>query len=681
MSKEVRMRGGKLAVLLGILIGFLVYGVVQAAPQNLILILDASNSMNKAFGAQTRIEVAKGALSELLQTLPDGINIGAFAYGHRVAKTDREASCKDIQEAFPLQQLNPDLRGKMITVLSGIEAQGLTPLAAALTRAGKALTDAQGKKMILLLTDGEETCGGDPMAVAEKLGAMDPPIELDIVGIAVDPQVRDTLTAMAQATGGQYRDVDQAKDLFSALVAAITPVQEQKSPEIPAEYACFGITNVIKGTDGNDTLYGTPGNDLIYGLGGDDLIIGFGGNDVLIGGDGNDVIEGLEGNDLLEGGCGNDTLFGGAGNDLLVGGAGNDSLEGEAGNDCLDGGTGNDKLLGGSGQNLLYGGGGNDTLIQGEITQTPCIPSYPPVTCFPCAVQHPCSNCQSSGVTAVKTVDEGASIQLHGTVTDDDCGVTSVHWEATAGSFDDPCSLNPVYTAPFVNCCQGEDVKVTLIATDKCGATSSDSFILHVRNVNHPPVVDAGPDITVNENGTVQLTCSATDPDGDALSYYWTVENGRGVLSDPCVLHPIYTAPEVSSCDGEDVVLTLTVTDSCGASSSDTLVVHVCNVNSAPVVQLGPAFSMQEGTSKRLAAVASDPECGALTYYWVASAGSFDDPFAPNPVYTAPLTSSCNGEDVYITLTVTDPCGASACDSVCVHVQNVNTPPQVKADP
>lgn len=669
------MRGRRVAVLLGLLIGLLVYGIVQAAPQNLVVILDASNSMNKTFGTQTGIEAAKGALSDLLGTLPAGMNVGLIVYGHRVPKQEEQASCRDIEELFPLAPFTAQVRNRMIAALGKVKAQGLTPLAAALTKAGEDLSQAQGKRTILLLTDGKETCGGDSLAAAKKLGAMDPPVELDIVGLAVDPQSRVALTAMAQATGGKYRDVDKAQDIFSALTAAIAPQKAPSTPKIPPQYACFGITNVIYGTEGNDILYGTPGNDLIYGLGGDDLIIGLGGNDVLIGGDGNDVIEGLEGNDLLDGGRGNDTLFGGDGNDLIVGGLGNDSLEGEAGNDCLDGGPGNDKLLGGAGRDLLYGGGGNDVLLQGKVASQPCIPTCPPAPC----VTPPPPPCP--GPSPAKTVDEGTSIRLHGTVSDDDCGVVKVLWQATAGSFDDPTALDPIYTAPLVKSCQGKDVKVTLTATDKCGARASDSFILHVNNVNHPPTVDAGPDVAVDEGGTIQLTCSASDPDGDALSYHWRIVKGQGVLSDPCALHPTYTAPEISSCNGEDVVLALTVTDACGASATDTLTVHIRNVNAPPVVQLGPAFSMPEGTSKRLAAVASDPECAPLTYYWMASAGSFDDPFAKTPVYTAPLTSSCAGEDVSITLTVTDPCGASACDSVRVHVQNVNTPPKVKADP
>lgn len=673
MNKEARMRGRKtIALVLGLVVGLFAYGIVQAAPQNIVLIVDASNSMNKVLGGQTLIAAAKGAVSELLDTLPAGTDVGIIVYGHRVPKTDQK-SCQDIQEMFPLTPLSAAVRDQMVAAIEKITAHGMTPLATALTQAEGMFNNAAGKRVILLLTDGVETCNGDPAAAAARLKTLNPPIELDIVGIAVTPEARSALTKMVQSTGGQYRDVGAAKDLFSTLAAVVAAKPTPAKPRVPPEFACLGITNVIYGTDGNDTLYGTAGNDLIYGRGGNDLIIGLGGNDVLIGGPGNDILEGLGGNDLLIGGPGNDTLFGGDGNDMLIGGLGNDSLEGEAGNDCLNGGPGDDKLLGGPGQNKLYGAGGNDVMLEGKIVNAPCW--LPP---------QPCSACGSAPMSPqsciAKVVNEGATIRLHGTVSDD-CGATQVHWQATAGTLDDPNQLDPLYTAPLVSNCRGEDVKVTLTAVDKCGATSSDSFFLHVRNVNHSPVVNAGPDVTVDEGGTIQLTCSASDPDGDALSYRWTIAGKRGVLNNPCILHPVYTAPLTDACAGEDVVLMLTVTDACGASASDSLVIHVRNVNAPPIVQLGPTFSMPEGTSKRLTAVATDPECQPLTYYWTASAGKFDDPFSAHPVYTAPLTDTCTGEDASITLTVTDPCGASACDSVCVHVQNVNTPPRVKADP
>jgi len=72
-----------------------------------------------------------------------------------------------------------------------------------------------------------------------------------------------------------------------------------------------------------------------------------------------------------------------------------------------------------------------------------------------------------------------------------------------------------------------------------------------------------------------------------------------------------------------------------------------------------------------------------LSYYWTTSCGqgSFDNPYALHLIYTASPTDRCEGENVVLTLTVTDPCGASACDSLSIHIENVNTPPVVKADP
>ncbi len=66
---------------------------------------------------------------------------------------------------------------------------------------------------------------------------------------------------------------------------------------------------------------------------------------------------------IIFGSNGNDTLHGGSGNDILSGGEGNDTLLGGLGDDCLFGGAGDDYLDGGAGANELYGGSGNDVLV------------------------------------------------------------------------------------------------------------------------------------------------------------------------------------------------------------------------------------------------------------------------------------------------------------------------------
>jgi len=676
---------GKIWLLTALLvIGTILVSVAAVgATQSIVFILDASNSMNKPLDNGSRLDAAKAALIDLWQTLPSDTNVGLYLFGHRVGKADRQASCQDIEDLFPIRAFDDATRADMIAAVKDVQAKGLTPLADVLVQASKDLSSAPGDHTIILVSDGEETCGGDPLVVAQMLATMDPPIVLHIIGLDVDPAVRESLTGMAESTGGSYYHVSQAQDLISALTAATKVEQKPAKSEIPPEYAGLGITNVIYGTEGNDTLYGTPGNDLIFGLGGNDFIIGLDGNDILIGGDGNDIIEGMNGCDIISGGAGDDVLFGGNDDDRLCGDAGNDSLEGEAGNDLLSGGPGCDKLLGGEGLNLLYTDGADATIWQGKVMQGDGGPCLPPAPCTACPKPAPpVSPAPPAGCApAAKSVDEGSTIQLHGTATDSDCGVVSVLWSAPLGSFDDPTSLNPVYTAPMVDCCDGADVCVTLVATDNCGAKASDSFVLHINNVNHSPMISAGDDISIDEGGTIQLCATASDPDGDALKYHWSIPCGKGELNDPTLLSPVFTAPLTSACEGEDIVLKLTVIDSCGASAEDNVTVHVRNLNAPPIVKLGPGFSMKEGTSSTLHAVATDPECGPLTYYWTATAGTFDNACSATPCFVAPQVSACEGEDVTVSLTVTDTCGASATDSYVIHVDNVNKPPVVKADP
>jgi len=137
--------------------------------------------------------------------------------------------------------------------------------------------------------------------------------------------------------------------------------------------------------------------------------------------------------------------------------------------------------------------------------------------------------------------------------------------------------------------CGGEDALITLTAVDSCSMRGADQILLHINNVNHLPVADAGKDLVVNECASIQLTCAASDADCDMLTCYWTATCGRGSFSDPSALHPVYTAPSTDRCEGEDIVLTLTVRDACGASASDSMIVHVSNVtNSPPTVKADP---------------------------------------------------------------------------------------------
>ena len=116
-------------------------------------------------------------------------------------------------------------------------------------------------------------------------------------------------------------------------------------------------------TDGSEILLGTDDNDTIDGLGGRDFIVGGAGEDSIDGGAGRDYIRGGSGNDNLSGGDDRDVIRGDTGNDTIDGGAGNDLLTGDGGADSIDGGAGNDTIAGGSGNDTLTGGAGEDTFL------------------------------------------------------------------------------------------------------------------------------------------------------------------------------------------------------------------------------------------------------------------------------------------------------------------------------
>ena len=143
---------------------------VSAAPENIVFILDASNSMNKPLGEDSRLDVAKDALVELLGVVSTFERAGLYAYGHRVDKDDEAASCLDIEALYPLLPADAADNGDVINTILSLQALGKTPISDALLEVSNVLLEYGSESVIVLITDGEETCGGDPDVVATMLG-------------------------------------------------------------------------------------------------------------------------------------------------------------------------------------------------------------------------------------------------------------------------------------------------------------------------------------------------------------------------------------------------------------------------------------------------------------------------------------------------------------------------------
>ncbi len=199
--------------------------------------------------------------------------------------------------------------------------------------------------------------------------------------------------------------------------------------------------------------------------------------------------------------------------------------------------------------------------------------------------------------------------------------------------------------------------------------------------VNHPPVVKAGPDQTVEENGTVVLHGIANDSDpGDIISYSWRQMAGHAVkLSSSNSKNPSFIAPKVSV--DTQLRFALTARDDRGATSITpaNVTITVEHINRALVANAGTDQTVNAGYVVILDGSKSrDQDNDPLTYTWKETEGT---PVVLNgantsiATFTAPKGISSD-TDMTFELTVTDSKNATNTSTVKVTAKYVPPPNQ-----
>lgn len=187
-----------------------------AAPtQPIVLVLDASGSMWGKVGPEAKIVSAKKVLGDLVDQMPAAAELGLVAYGHR-----REGDCEDVEVLLSPGPLD---RARAKALVAGIQPKGKTPITRSVEAAFATLGKTSGPATVVLLSDGLETCGGDPCAAVKLARSQRSQLVFHVVGFDVAKEDVSSLECAAQAGGGLYLAAQNAAELKAALESTTAP--------------------------------------------------------------------------------------------------------------------------------------------------------------------------------------------------------------------------------------------------------------------------------------------------------------------------------------------------------------------------------------------------------------------------------------------------------------------------
>ena len=227
---------------------------------------------------------------------------------------------------------------------------------------------------------------------------------------------------------------------------------------------------------------------------------------------------------------------------------------------------------------------------------------------------------------------------------------------------------------------RAEAAYIRIMVTDSKGFYDDQRFIVHA-DANRPPVITSVPVTSTAEGQVYQYAVVASDPDGDDVHFSLDVVP-EGMTIEPTTQTINWTPTRASKQDWDRVV-SVSVSDQSGLSTSQTFTITVRAQNDPPVLTPVPALTIQEGDSLKYLLTAEDPDDGALTYsienapigmHLNESSGWLS--WRPQGCWMQEGPSDIGDHDV--TVTVRDPDGLSGTGTLRIAVRPAETVIRIK---
>jgi Ca-activated chloride channel family protein len=192
-------------------------------------IIDASGSMReKVEGNQSRMDVAKEVLKELVEGLDDDpmLEIALRVYGFQLPG---KSSCED---SGLMQGFGPvgKVRSSILQIVESLSPKGMTPIGYSLKEAAKDFPKGKdSRNVIVLVTDGEESCMANPCAISQQLQKDGIILKPYVVGFALSAAAEEKVRCI-----GNYFSAKDKASLSDALKSIMVEVVAAPSLEVEA---------------------------------------------------------------------------------------------------------------------------------------------------------------------------------------------------------------------------------------------------------------------------------------------------------------------------------------------------------------------------------------------------------------------------------------------------------------
>jgi Ca-activated chloride channel homolog len=200
--------------------------------EDAMIVFDASGSMagntvQGLFSDITRIDEVRKALAQVLPEVTKYRKVGLITYG-----PGPYLHCNVKLDFAPI----PNATEPIMTAVNALNPAGKTPLVEAVKEAAQVLDYQRNQGVVVLVTDGEETCGGAPCALG-KLLKLTGRLTVHVIGYQLKAfrwtgaqSFLDT-KCLAEETGGLYITAENRDDLIKAFEKTLgCPMMSARSP-------------------------------------------------------------------------------------------------------------------------------------------------------------------------------------------------------------------------------------------------------------------------------------------------------------------------------------------------------------------------------------------------------------------------------------------------------------------